>query len=151
MIPERAQRRAKFLGSAVTTFTLVMRLCSSTAQTQRVRSAEDTARILAIEKIAVRAGMISGEVHNKFGHAVRDVQLLIRYIWLWDDELNPGKVDPDTPTYFTLNQTIDPGVKIGFDYKPSPPLPKIAGGRFETTVTIAGFTEIIPQKSGAPR
>jgi len=145
MIPERTQRRAKFLGIAVTTFIMAMTLFSSTAQTQQIRSADDTARILAIEKIAVRDGMISGEVRNKSGHAVRDVQLLIRYIWLWNDELNPGKVDPSTSTYFTLNQTIDPGVKIGFDYKPSPPLPKIAGGHFDTTVTIAGFAEIIPQ------
>lgn len=114
-------------------------------RSQKIRSDEETARILAIEKFASQDGQVTGEVRNKSSHAVRDVQLFIRYTWLWDDERHPGKIDPGTSTYYTLNETIQSGEKITFTYKPSPPLPKIAGGRFETSVKIAGFTEIIPQ------
>jgi hypothetical protein len=32
-----------------------------------------------------------------------------------------------------------------FKFSPSTPLPKLPTGYFETTVKIAGFTEVIPQ------
>jgi len=117
-----------------------------TAQAQRVSTDEDVARIIGIERLAVQNGEVSGELRNRANHPVRDVQLFIRYTWMWADERNPGKTDPGTSTYYTLKETIQPGAKINFNYKPSPPLPNIAGGRFVATVKIAGFTEIIPQK-----
>jgi len=115
------------------------------AYPQSIRSKEEIAAVLAIENLSIRDGIASGEVRNKATHELRDVQLFIRYTWLWDDERNPGKTDPGTSAYYSLKQTILPGERISFTYKPSPPLPKIAGGRFETSVTIAGFTEVIPQ------
>jgi hypothetical protein len=115
------------------------------AQPQTVRSGAEAARVLVIENLTVQEGVVSGEVRNKSDHAVRDVQLFIRYTWLWADEGHPGKVDPGTSTYYVLKETIETGNKVSFVYKPSPPLPRISGGRFETSVMIAGFTEIIPQ------
>ena len=125
---------------------LVVTVQPPAVRSRMIRSDEETARILIIEKFAVQDGVVSGEVRNKSLHALRDVQLFIRYTWLWDDERHPGKIDPGTSAYHTLNETIPPGDKIAFTFKPSPPLPKIAGGRFETSAKIAGFTEIIPQK-----
>ncbi len=116
------------------------------AEAQNVRTDEETARIVAIEKLTVKDGLVTGEVRNRSNHAVREVQLFIRYTWLWEDERNPGKTDPGTSTYYTLKETIQPGAMVNFSYAPSPPLSKIAGGRFDTSVTIAGFSEIIPQK-----
>jgi hypothetical protein len=112
---------------------------------QSIRSKEEIAAVLAIENLAIKEGVVSGEVRNNAKHELREVQLFIRYTWLWDEERNPGNSDPGTSAYYTLKQTIPPGQKINFIYKPSPPLPKIAGGRFDTSVTIAGFTEVIPQ------
>ena len=145
-IANHDRRRAIQLGMFVTAVILALIWLGAAAQAQKVRSEEKTARILALEKVTVRDGVVSGEVRNKANHTVRDVQLFVRYTWLWDDERNPGKVDPGTSTYYTLKETINPGNSISFIYKPSPPLPKIAGGRFDTSVKIAGFTEIIPQK-----
>lgn len=136
----------RLIGVFTMTMALAMVSLPATAQSQKVSSDEETARIVVIEKTAVQNGVITGEVRNKSSHDVREVQLFIRYTWLWDDERHPGKSDPGTSTYYTLNETIQPGQKINFTYKPSPPLPNIAGGRFETSVKIAGFTEIIPQK-----
>jgi hypothetical protein len=101
--------------------------------------------VLAIEKLSLREEVVAGEVHNRFPHAVRDVQILIRYTWLWDDEFKPGTNDPGTSTYITLPKEIPAGGRLPFAYSPSPPLPKIPGGRFETMVAIGGFTEVIPQ------
>jgi|GEM_PF-471385 len=112
---------------------------------QNMATREQIARILALEKVNVANGLVSGEVVNRAPHTVRDVQLFIRYTWLWDNETKPGSPDPGTSTYITLAGEIPPGGRLPFTFKPSPPLPNLSGGRFETTVAIAGFTEVIPQ------
>src|SRR6266508_6844888 len=111
---------------------------------QSVRTQEEISRVLTVENVAVRDGGVSGEVVNRGSNTVRDVQLLIRYTWLWDNETKPGKDDPGTSSYSTLPKEIPPGGSLPFTYKPSPPPPKMAGGHFETTVSVAGFTEVIP-------
>jgi hypothetical protein len=133
------------IGLTAISLGILMTLLAGQAYPQNIRSKEEIASTLAIENLSIRDGVVSGEVRNKKQHELRDVQLLIRYTWLWDDERNPGKTDPGTSVYYTLKQTIAPGEKVSFSYKPSPPLPRIAGGRFESSVTIAGFTEVIQQ------
>jgi len=146
MISPSLSSRIRLIGLVTTVLTLALVALPPVVRSQKIRSDEETARMVAIEKLAVKDGVVTGEVHNKSDHVVREVEIFIRYTWLWDDERNPGKVDPGTSTYYSLKETINPGNSISFIYKPSPPLPKIAGGRFETSVKIAGFTEIIPQK-----
>jgi hypothetical protein len=138
--------KTRWIGVFAGVLALALTALSPSARSQKIRSDEETARILALEKFAVQDGVVTGEVRNKSIHALRDVQLFIRYTWLWEDERHPGQIDPGTSAYYTLNETIQPGGKINFAYKPSPPLPKIAGGRFDISVKVAGFTEIIPQK-----
>ena len=118
---------------------------SAAAWAQQIRSEEEIARIVGLHKVAVQDGVVTGEVRNNASHLVRDVQLLIRYTWLWDDEFKPGRNDPGTSTYHVLTETIPAGATSKFMYQPSPPLAKMAGGRFDTTVKIAGFTEVIPR------
>jgi len=121
-------------------------LLVSAAESQKVLSEEEIAPIVALEQISIKDGIVQGLVRNKSNHTVREVELFIRYTWLWDDERNPGKTDPGTSTYYTLKDTIQPNSTVNFVYKPSPPLPNISSGRFDASVRIAGFTEIIPQK-----
>jgi hypothetical protein len=144
MKPMKSLRSIGLIGVVVTVLALALTFLPFAARSQNVRSEEETGRILAIDNIVVKDGVVSGEVRNKSNHAVRDVQLFIRYTWLWEDERHPGKTDPGTSTYYTLKVTIQPGAKTAFTYRPSPPLPKISGGHFDTSATIAGFTEIIP-------
>jgi hypothetical protein len=115
------------------------------ALSQNVRTPEQIARLLTLDKVHVADGVVSGEVINSSPHTMRDVQVFIRYTWLWDNETKPGKNDPGTSAYYTLPKEIPSGGRSPFTFKPSPPLPKPADGRFEITVTIAGFTEVIPQ------
>ena len=88
---------------------------------------------------------MSGEVLNKSPNLLRDVQLFIRYTWLWDDEKKPGGSDPSTSTLYTLPKEIPAGGRLPFTFSPAPPLPTGTGGHFETSVNIAGFAEVIPQ------
>jgi hypothetical protein len=115
------------------------------AWTQDIKTHEETAQILIVDKINISEGAVSGEVINRSSRLVRDVQLFIRYTWLWDNETKPGKADPGTSTYYTLQKEIPAGGRLPFTFNPSPPLPKVSGGRFETTVSVAGYTEVIPQ------
>lgn len=112
---------------------------------QKMATREEIARIIALEKVNVANGLVSGEVFNRSSHTVRDVQLFIRYTWLWDNETKPGSADPGTSTYYVLAKEIPAGGRLPFTFKPSPPLPNVSGGRFETSVAIAGFTEVMPQ------
>lgn len=112
---------------------------------QKVASPENIGAILALEKVSVSNGTVSGEIHNRGPYVVRDAQLLIRYIWLWDDERNPGKNDPSTSAYHTLPSEIRAGGSVPFTFTPSPPLAKASGGRYEVSVTVAGFAQVIPQ------
>ena len=115
------------------------------AWSQSVRARDETARIVTIEKITVADSVVSGEVFNRSSNTVRDVQLFIRYTWLSDNETKPGKDDPGTSIYYTLPKEIAPGARLPFSFKPSPPLPQVTGGHFETSVAIAGFAEVIQQ------
>lgn len=116
-----------------------------TAPAQTLRSHEEAARVVTVGEYKVVDGVVSGEVWNRSPHLLRDVQLLIRYTWLWDDERHPGKTDPGTSTYYTLPKEIASGARLPFTFSPTPPLPKVDAGRFQTTVSVAGYTEVIPQ------
>lgn len=113
---------------------------------QTVSTHQEIARVLVLENVTVNDGVVSGVVHNKSSHIVRDVDLFIRYTWLWDDEYHPGKLDPGTSAIYSLKQEMSPGARVRFTFTPSPPLPKVIGGHFDISASVAGFTEVIPQK-----
>jgi hypothetical protein len=126
---------------------LLLPLWSANVAAQTVRSKDEVARIVSIEKLSVKEdGTVSGEVRNRSAHTLRDVEILIRYTWLWDNEFRPGSNDPSTAYIYRLPQEIPPNGTVPFTFSPSPPLPKVSGGRFVTSVSVAGFAEVIPQK-----
>lgn len=116
------------------------------ATAQKVASREDVQTVVTIEKVSVSEGTVTGEIRNRGRHSVRDVQLLVRYIWLWHDERKPGKVDPSTSRYHTLPKEVAPGKNLPFTFAPPSPLPVISGGNYEVSVTLAGFTQVIAQE-----
>ena len=114
---------------------------------QTVFSQQQADSVLRIEKVAVQPdGSVTGEIRNNSNNTVRDVQLFIRYTFLWKDEFHPGKESPSAAFYPTISGEIAPGGSLPFKFTPSPPLPKRTDGRFERpSVSIAGFTQVIPQ------
>ena len=137
--------RIRKIGVSTLVFAAAIFGLSALAWAQQIRSEEEIARIVALQQVAVQDGVVTGAIRNNTSHLVRDVQLLIRYTWLWDDEFKPGKNDPGTSTYHVVTEAIPAGATSKFMYQPSPPLAKMAGGHFDITVKIAGFTEIIPR------
>ncbi|HWO40719.1 MAG TPA: hypothetical protein VNO43_02835 [Candidatus Eisenbacteria bacterium] len=112
---------------------------------QAIREPQEATRTITLENVVVKNGTVTGEVRNRSPHTLRDVQILVRYTWLWNNEFKPGKDDPGASFYHTVPGEIPPGRSTHFSFSPTPPLPKRADGRFETTVSVAGFSEIIPQ------
>jgi hypothetical protein len=109
-------------------------------------SQEQAAQAVSIRNVSVKDGAVSGEIVNSSSRQIRDVQLLIRYTWLWNNEMHPGQDELSDAIYYTVEGDIPPGGTKPFTYKRSTPLPSRPEGRFEVTVSVAGFAEIIPQK-----
>jgi hypothetical protein len=66
---------------------LTLFLFPSVGFSQNIRSREGSARILPIENLSVSPdGAVLGEVVNRSSNTMRDVQILIRQIFLWEME-----------------------------------------------------------------
>jgi hypothetical protein len=112
---------------------------------QSVESGQQAARV-AVRKVTVKNDVISGEVVNGSPHAVRDVELLFQYHWLWKNEFKPGVDSPGRAVYFVLNKELRPGESTSFTYTPEPALPSRTDGQFMVEVSVASFAEVIQQK-----
>lgn len=113
---------------------------------QNVLSHQQASSVVAVDRVAVQDGTVTGEIQNRSKNTVRDVQLFIRYTFLWKNEYRPGKESPSAVFYPTVSQEIPPGKSLPFKFTPSPPLPKRSDGTFAPpSVSVAGFTEVIQQ------
>ena len=102
---------------------------------QTVLSQQQAGSVLGIEKVAAQAdGTVTGEIRNNSKNTVRDVQLFIRYTFLWKNEYHPGKESPSAAFYPTISGDIAPGGSLPFKFTPTPPLPKRTDGRFRNAV-----------------
>jgi hypothetical protein len=100
---------------------------------------------LEIRNVYVKDNVITGEVTNRSPRTVRNVELLFQYHWLWRNEFKPGENNPGNAFYVVLDREIRPGESASFRFAPDPPLPSRNDGEFMTEVSIAGFSEVIPQ------
>jgi hypothetical protein len=126
---------------------LVLALWPKASLSQTVLSQQQAGSVLAIEKLGVQGdGTVTGEIRNNSKNTVRDVQLFIRYTFLWKNEFHPGKESPSAAFYPTISGEVAPGGSLPFKFTPTPPLPKRTDGRFEApSVSVAGFTQVIQQ------
>ena len=109
-------------------------------------TAEQAAEVVTIRNLTVKDGQVSGELVNNSSNTLRDVEVLIRHSWLWKNEFRPPRDDMGVAVYYTVAGEVAPRDSKAFSYQPSPPLPSRTDGSYETAVSIAGYTEIIPQK-----
>lgn len=113
-----------------------------------VVSPDQLSRAVIVQDVRVRGDEVSGKVVNNSGKPVRDVQLLVKYVWLWNNERKPGTDSPGRALYETLPGELAPGEAKEFTYRPDEPLPHRSDGRFEPKVEVAGVTEITPPQQG---
>ena len=102
----------------------------------------EASKMVAVRNTTAQANIVSGELLNLSSHRVRDVELLIRHIWHWNNEFRPGANPPGAADYYTVSAELPSGGSERFTYQLPSPLPARPDGYFETVVTVAGFTEI---------
>ena len=107
-----------------------------------VVSPDEMSRAVKVEDVRVRGDEVSAKIVNNSGKAVRDVQLLVKYVWLWNNERKPGTDNPGRSAYETLPGELAPGESKEFTYRPDQPLPHRTDGHFDPSVEVAGVTEI---------
>jgi hypothetical protein len=91
-----------------------------------------------------QSGIVSGTLVNRTDHSVRDVRLLIRHEWLWNEEMSPGPdyLNPGRAVFHTVEGVIPAQGRKEFVYRPDPVLRGGGSGSFRTKVEVAGFTKI---------
>ena len=108
-------------------------------------AAEQATQNVAVRNVTSQHGVVSGEIVNYSPRTLRDVELLVRHVWHWKNEFRPADDNPGMASYYTVAEEIPPGGSVPFTYMQLSPLPSRADGQFETMVSVAGFTEVIPQ------
>ena len=112
---------------------------------------ETADQVLALEKIAIQDGEVSGELVNRSSQGVYGVDLQVLYSWRWNNDFHPGRDDPGRAEYFRIEKEISPGQRVPFVHKPSPPLPVRKDGIFDISIKVIGFTRIFRETKGGAR
>jgi len=129
---------------AVIVFSSLAPMPLDLATSATVLPADDAFEFIAISNLVIKDGAVSCDLVNKSDRAIRDVQLLIRHVWHWRNEFRPSDDSPGEAVFQTVEMEILPEKTMPFTYNPSTPLPDLPGGYFETKVSVAGFTEVVP-------
>jgi hypothetical protein len=111
-------------------------------------NAERAAEIVEIRNLQQQGNTISGEVVNKSRRALRNIELLVQYHWLWNNEFKPGDEPPGKAIFVTLDKELAPGASANFSLPVEVSSGQRADGYYATEVTLAGFTEVIPPSAG---
>jgi len=107
-----------------------------------VASQQEAARSLSVRDVRIQGDAVSGVLANESSTAVRDVGLLVRYTWFWNNERHPGGKNPGRAGLYKVNGPIAPGASVPFTYRSSEPLPARSDGRFNPVVEVVSFTEL---------
>ena len=74
-------------------------------------SPQEAAQVVAVTDLSVQDGTVSASLVNKSPRLVRDVHLLIRHAWVWNDERHPGADSPGTARVLHRPQHDSAGTK----------------------------------------
>jgi len=110
---------------------------------ERIVPEDRVAQDVEVRDVRVHGdGAVSGTIVNRSQARLREVRLLVRHLWLWDNEFHPGTDDRSRAEYLTVPDEIPPGGRGEFTYRPANPLPEARGGHFETDVRVSSVVEV---------
>jgi hypothetical protein len=87
-------------------------------------------------------GAVSGTLVNGLSDVIRDVRLLVNYVWIWQDERNPGEDSPGRSSYHSISGDVPAFGTLDFTYVPSSRLPDRTDGNFVPSIEVASYTRI---------
>lgn len=97
--------------------------------------------LVSVKNISVRGPAVTGRIVNRSSRTLHNVYLIIRSVWLWDDERNPGEGDPSTSVRYQVPGKVPAKGFLPFFYRPLPD-PGQPGGHYEIRVSITEFSEV---------
>jgi hypothetical protein len=115
----------------------------SIASADKALTPDQAAQKVEIRNVQVKGNIITAEVINKSPHPLSNLELLIQYHWLWNNEFKPGDPSPGKAVFVPLDKELRPGESTTFTAPLDPPPASRADGYYLTEVTLAAFTEII--------
>lgn len=108
---------------------------------EKVVARERVTQTIRLRDVSADEDMVSGVVTNTSDRRVRDVELLIRYEWLWNNEFRPGDDNPGRVVRVKVPEEIPPNGSVRFTYRPETRLPHRSDGRFSISVDPVGFVQ----------
>lgn len=106
-----------------------------------IETQEQVSRFVRVENVVVRGRTVTGHVVNHLSRPIRDVHLVIRSIWLWHNEFNPGTDTLGQSVVYRVPGQVPVGGSLPFTYSPLPVSPR-RDGHYETRVIVGEFTEV---------
>lgn len=140
MITRVMTTRTWIIGALLCQLSLPLQSAFATAD---VVPSSEAAQTVVITGLTVKDASVSGTVVNKSAATVRGVEMVLRQVWQWKDELHPGTDSPGRTLTFTLGGDVAPHSSAPFTFQ-MPPLPQRSDGRFTTTMDVIRFTEVGP-------
>jgi hypothetical protein len=143
MQPHIAERRLSMSTRAVALGVAVLLWSAAVCQAAggEIIVSGQQADAVTVKDMPADNGVVAGVVVNNSRQVVRDVKLLIRNAWLWNNERHPGAVNPGNAEFFTVRGEIPPGASLPFTYR-TPPLPQRSDGHFITSAEVVEFTQV---------
>jgi hypothetical protein len=106
-----------------------------------VDSPAEVEAALAVSDVRSDGGAIEARLTNRSRHELRDIRLLLEYVYHWPDELHPGDESPGRAWPHVVPGPFAPGASETLRFVPPAGLPS-ALGRFEPRVRVLGFTAV---------
>jgi hypothetical protein len=105
-------------------------------------SGQDASQLVEVVDVRATGEVVSGRLVNRSTRTVRNVRIVVRNVWLWNDERHPGRDNPGRADFYTLADDVPSLGSVEFEYRLEPPLPQRSDGRFNTVVEVVSFLEI---------
>jgi hypothetical protein len=96
---------------------------------------------IAVRDVRVRDGAIEATLVNRGPREIRDVRLLVDYVYHWPDEMHPGDESPGRAWPHVVPGPIPPGASQPVRFEPPGGLPT-APGLFSPEIQVLGFREV---------
>jgi len=130
----------KMLITAIVALNLLMVPTASTFANDVV-PADRLAAIATVAELVDSAERLSGRITNHGSKRIENVQLLVTYAWLWNDD---RRTDDDSPGWTERHQlplSIEPGQSAPFTVEHQRARPARDDGQLLSTVKVIGLTQ----------
>ncbi len=94
-----------------------------------------------VEDVVDSAERMSGRISNHGQQRIDNVQLLVSYAWLWNDDRRSDDASPGWAEFHTLPIALAAGETASFSFAHEHSRPARDDGQLLTTVKVVGLTE----------